>query len=93
MKKLLYFLALLFMLPVAAVIVITPMDSQKQYIFGLISIGILFLLGRSKRRCVTMIMLFLSALMSTRYIWWRATHTLHFNSQIEALLGIGLFLA
>ncbi|OON33514.1 cellulose synthase, partial [Izhakiella australiensis] len=41
----------------------------------------------------TMIMLFLSALMSTRYIWWRATHTLHFNSQIEALLGIGLFLA
>lgn len=31
--------------------------------------------------------------MSTRYIYFRATYTLDFNSQIEAILGIGLFLA
>ena len=31
--------------------------------------------------------------MSTRYIYFRATQTLHFNSEIEAILGIGLFLA
>ena len=93
MNKALFYLLLLVLFPVAAVIVITPMDSQKQYIFGLISIGILFLLGLSKSKQVSIVMVILSALMSTRYIYWRATETLHFNSEIEAILGIGLFIA
>ena len=42
MSKLGFYLLLLVLAPVAAVIVITPMDSQKQYIFGLISIGMMF---------------------------------------------------
>ncbi|ORM68993.1 cellulose synthase catalytic subunit (UDP-forming) [Pantoea wallisii] len=93
MSKLGFYLLLLVLAPVAAVIVITPMDSQKQYIFGLISIGMVFLLGFSKSRKITLVMVILSALMSTRYIWWRTTETLHFNSEIEAILGIGLYLA
>ncbi|KQN53802.1 UDP-forming cellulose synthase catalytic subunit [Erwinia sp. Leaf53] len=93
MKKALFYLLLLLLAPVVAVIIITPMDSQKQYTFGLISIAILFLLGRIKSQKVSMIMVFLSAMMSTRYIWWRATETLHFNSEVEAILGIGLFIA
>ncbi|MFG6077842.1 UDP-forming cellulose synthase catalytic subunit [Erwinia sp. OPT-41] len=93
MKKVLYYLQLLILFPLAAVIVITPMDSQKQYIFGLIAIALLFVLGLSKSRKITMVMVFLSALMSTRYIYWRATETLAFNSEIEAILGVGLFIA
>ena len=31
--------------------------------------------------------------MSTRYLYWRATHTLNFNTSIEGILGTGLFLA
>jgi cellulose synthase (UDP-forming) len=93
MSKLGFYLLLLVLAPVAAVIVITPMDSQKQYIFGLISIGMMFLLGFSKSRKITIVMVILSALMSTRYIWWRTTETLQFNSEIEAILGIGLYLA
>ncbi|MGB9095116.1 UDP-forming cellulose synthase catalytic subunit, partial [Erwinia sp.] len=93
MKKVLYYLLLLVLFPLAAVIVITPMDSQKQYIFGLISIAILFVMGFSKSRKISMVMVFLSALMSTRYIFWRATETLSFNSEVEAILGIGLFIA
>ena len=93
MSKLAFYLLLLVLAPVAAVIIITPMDSQKQYIFGLISIGMLFLMGLSKSRKITVVMVILSALMSTRYIWWRTTETLHFNSEIEAILGIGLYLA
>jgi cellulose synthase (UDP-forming) len=69
------------------------MDSQKQYIFGFISLAILFVLGFSKKHSVSMIMMVVSVLMSTRYIYFRATQTLHFNSEIEAILGIGLFLA
>ncbi|WP_338567466.1 UDP-forming cellulose synthase catalytic subunit [Erwinia sp. E_sp_B01_3] len=93
MKKVLYYLLLLVLFPLAAVIIITPMDSQKQYIFGLISIAILFILGINKSRKISMVMVFLSALMSTRYIFWRATETLSFNSEVEAILGIGLFIA
>ncbi|HBV38844.1 MAG TPA: cellulose synthase, partial [Erwinia sp.] len=93
MKKVLYYLQLLILFPLAAVIVITPMDSQKQYIFGLIGIAILFVLGLSKSHKISLVMVFLSALMSTRYIYWRATETLAFNSEIEAILGIGLFIA
>ncbi|QJT83155.1 UDP-forming cellulose synthase catalytic subunit [Kosakonia sp. MUSA4] len=93
MKKLLSVLLVLAMVPVALLVVITPMDSQKQYIFGLISIGILFLLGFSKKRSISVIMVVMSVLLSTRYIYFRLTQTLHFNSEIETLLGMGLFLA
>jgi len=93
MNKVLFYLLLLVLFPVAAVIVTTPMDSAKQYIFGLISIAILFLLGISKSKKITIVMVILSAMMSTRYIYWRATETLHFNSEVEAILGIGLFMA
>ncbi|WP_158780688.1 UDP-forming cellulose synthase catalytic subunit [Pantoea sp. BAV 3049] len=93
MNKILYYLLLLVLFPLAAVIVITPMDSQKQYIFGLIGIAIVFVMGLSKSHKISMVIVFLSALMSTRYIYWRATETLFFNSEIEAILGIGLFIA
>ena len=42
MKKFLYILLTLAMLPVALLIVITPMDSQKQYIFGLLALACCF---------------------------------------------------
>lgn len=93
MNKFLFSLLVLLLLPVAAVIIITPMDSQKQYIFGLISIGLLFILGRIKHRRISIVLVILSVLMSTRYIYYRATETLHFNSTIETILGLGLFLA
>ncbi|BCQ42596.1 hypothetical protein ERHA55_01230 [Erwinia rhapontici] len=93
MNKVMFYLLLLILSPLAAVIIITPMDSQKQYIFGLISIAILFLLGISKSKKISLVMVILSAMMSTRYIYWRATETLHFNSEVEAILGIGLFIA
>ncbi|MEA9389913.1 UDP-forming cellulose synthase catalytic subunit [Acerihabitans sp. TG2] len=93
MNKLLFSFLLLLLLPVAMVIVITPMDSDKQYIFGLFSIGLILLLGISKSHLISVIMVVMSFLMSTRYIYWRATETLHFNSVIEAVLGIGLFIA
>lgn len=93
MKKFLYVLLVLAMLPVALLVIITPMDSQKQYIFGLLSIGVLFLMGFSKKHSVSVIMVVMSILLSTRYMYFRLTQTLHFNSEIETILGMGLFLA
>ncbi|VYU09534.1 UDP-forming cellulose synthase catalytic subunit [Metakosakonia massiliensis] len=93
MKKFLSILLVLALLPVAVLVIITPMDSQKQYIFGLLSIGVLFLMGFSKKRSVSVIMVVMSILLSTRYMYFRLTQTLHFNSEIETILGMGLFLA
>ena len=94
MKKFLYVLLALAMLPIAVLVIITPMDSQKQYIFGLLIIGVLFLMGMvSKKRSVSVIMVVMSVLLSTRYMYFRLTQTLHFNSEIETILGMGLFLA
>ncbi|MRS15510.1 UDP-forming cellulose synthase catalytic subunit [Enterobacteriaceae bacterium RIT691] len=93
MKKLQNFLLALVLIPIAALVIITPMNAQKQAIFGLISVGCLFLMGYSKRRSVSVIMVVVSVLMSTRYMYFRMTQTLHFNSYIEAILGTALFLA
>ncbi|HEY2454942.1 MAG TPA: UDP-forming cellulose synthase catalytic subunit [Scandinavium sp.] len=93
MKKLSFWLLVLLLAPVAILVIATPMDSQKQSIFGLLSVGILFLMGFSKRRSISVIMVVTSLLMSTRYMYFRLTQTLHFNSEIEAILGTGLFLA
>ncbi|MDA0629297.1 hypothetical protein PCS76_21030, partial [Acinetobacter baumannii] len=65
MKKFLFYLLVLALAPAAVLVIITPMDSQKQYIFGLISIGILFLMGFSKKRSISVIMIVMSILMST----------------------------
>ncbi|AFJ45638.1 UDP-forming cellulose synthase catalytic subunit [Shimwellia blattae] len=93
MKKPLFWLLLLVMAPIAVLIITTPMDSQKQYIFALISILCLVLLNFSKKHAISVVLILISALMSTRYIYFRATQTLYFNSEIEAILGTGLFLA
>ena len=88
-----FFLLLLVFSPIALIIVITPMDSQKQYIFALLSLFILFLLNFNKSREISLVMILLSILTSTRYLYFRTTQTLIFDTQIEAFLGTGLFLA
>ena len=93
MKRTYAVLSLLFLLPIVVLVIITPMDSQKQYLFALTSMALLFLMGFSRSRKVTTVMVVISVLLSTRYIWFRATQTLYFGSVIEAVLGMALFIA
>jgi cellulose synthase (UDP-forming) len=41
----------------------------------------------------TLVMITLSIIVSTRYIWWRATNTLNYDDMIDFGLGIGLLMA
>lgn len=93
MQKIAVYLLLLCFAPIVVVIIITPMDYHKQMIFGLTTIALTLVFGVAKNSKVTLILILLSALTSTRYLWWRATQTLLFYSQIEAFLGIVLFIA
>ncbi len=93
MKFVFYLTLSIIILLSLALIITVPMDSVNQYTFGLICIAWAFIVGRFKGRKALLVMITLSLIMSTRYIYWRATSTLHFNSSIECFLGIGLFMA
>ena len=76
-----------------AIVVITPLDLVSQALFGLLTITALLLVKGHPSRGVTLILISLSIVVSTRYIWWRLFSTLQFASPFEAFLGIGLILA
>lgn len=93
MKKVIGIIFTLILIIVLLLAVITPLSSDKQFIFGLSIIAIALALHRLKSQKMVIAMIILSALLSTRYIWWRATTTLHFDSKTELFLGSVLFAA
>ncbi|MBF9001422.1 UDP-forming cellulose synthase catalytic subunit [Vibrio nitrifigilis] len=93
MKKLFFYLLFIIVCPFLWIIISTPMGSHEQYIFGILSLALLFIANRSKRKDVSIALVMISILTSSRYLYFRATQTLYFNSQIETVLGWVLFLA
>jgi len=75
------------------IVVITPLDLVSQALFAVLTILVMLLIRGQPSRGVTLILVTLSIVVSTRYIWWRLTETLQFASELEAFLGIGLILA
>ncbi|WOK35988.1 UDP-forming cellulose synthase catalytic subunit [Sphingomonas sp. C3-2] len=86
-------LAALTVLALALVVVTVPLDERSQWSFAIASIVGAMLIGRVKSRRTTLTIAALSLLVSTRYIFWRTTTTLEFDSVPAALLGSGLYLA
>ena len=70
-----------------------PLAPRDQALFALGTIVIFLVVNRFAGRFVTLLLIALSLAVSTRYIFWRATETLTFNSSLELLLGGGLVLA
>src|SRR6266849_551643 len=77
----------------ALIVIITPLDLVSQALFGLLTITAMLLIKGHPSRGVTLILITLSIVVSSRYIWWRLTETLQFASPFEAFLGIGLIMA
>ncbi len=75
------------------IVVVTPLDLVSQVLFALLTVTVMFLIKGHTSRGVTLILISLSIVVSTRYIWWRLTETLQFVSPIEAFLGMGLIAA
>jgi len=73
----------------------TPMDVAYQALLGLFSVSIMLLVSRlkPKSRFVSLFLMALSLLVSTRYLYWRASETLVFESGLEHVLGYGLLIA
>jgi cellulose synthase (UDP-forming) len=74
----------------AATVELTP---GEQLILALFT-AVVFLVGnRRPGRQMTLFLTALSALVSLRYIVWRATETIEFNTVLQGALGSGLVLA
>jgi cellulose synthase (UDP-forming) len=80
-------------LAIAAVVTTVDLDPVQQSIVA-VAAAILFLIcNRRPGRLMTLFLTALSGLVSLRYIVWRVTETLEFNTVLQGFLGIGLALA
>jgi len=91
--KLLYSLAALLGVALSAFVIITPFDVQTQAAFAAFTAILFFVFNRFKGRMATLFIIVMSALVSTRYLWWRTTETLGFVDPFDMLFGYGLYAA
>ena len=95
MRPLILWLVLLMALPLLTLFVVTPMDVGPQAFLGIASVTLMVIANRlfPRSRTVSLWLVLVSIMVSTRYIYWRVTQTLMFDSGLEWGLGIGLFVA
>lgn len=70
-----------------------PLSARQQAAFGIASALIFVFANRFKSRRVTLFLVALSLAVSARYLFWRMTETLNFESPLGYMLGSGLVLA
>ncbi|MCC2596004.1 UDP-forming cellulose synthase catalytic subunit [Pusillimonas sp. MFBS29] len=76
------------------VVVTAPLDLAYQALFALVSFGAAIILGRlSQGRLVTLVLVTISVVASLRYMYWRVTSTLGFETWLDIGFGYGLLLA
>lgn len=80
-------------LPLVWLIISTPLTETQQLIFAAVSFSAALFLRKLPGRFVTQMLIFLSLVASTRYLYWRMTATMNFDSWSNAFFGSGLFLA
>lgn len=93
MQKTLKFFSSIFFLLLFSLLVIIPLDSERQLLLGGVLVIFTLFIGVFKGKKIQLTMILISLLCTSRYIWWRATTTLYFDSYIELILGSLLFIA
>lgn len=85
-------LGLLALLLFAAVITV-PLELRQQVAFACVTFAVALVLVRREGRAVALLLMLLSACMSLRYMYWRLTATVGFESWIDGFFGWGLVAA
>lgn len=70
-----------------------PLSVDQQMLMLGAMLGLTVIVRRIAGPAAGVIMMILSVIASSRYIWWRVTQTLEFDSGVEAFFGGGLILA
>ncbi len=91
--KLLSLMMLLLGLTMLFFIVTVPLSAKGQIIlFGFLFV-LALMLRKVSGRLVTLMLVWLSIMVSCRYMYWRLTESIGFESNIDMLLGLGLLAA
>ena len=69
------------------------LDPAEQSVLAVATVVVFLIANRRGGRPTTLFLTMLSALVSLRYIVWRVTETLEFNTALQGFLGVGLALA
>ncbi|MGK7868056.1 UDP-forming cellulose synthase catalytic subunit [Falsiroseomonas sp. E2-1-a20] len=78
----------------ALVIVVTvPLPGEAQGVLTLAGAAAFIVLNRFRSRRVTVVLVMLSVAITSRYLFWRVTQTLEFETFLGGMLSIGLLLA
>jgi cellulose synthase (UDP-forming) len=85
--------ALALALPVFWLTISTPLTEGQQLSFGVMTLLAALFLRNVPGRYVNQALIVLSFVASTRYLYWRITDTIAFNSWLSGFFGTGLFLA
>lgn len=72
-------------------IVTVPLALGEQFVFVAISLGTALLLRRRAGAYVTLVMIILSLVATTRYMFWRTTSTLVWDSPVDVICGMLLY--
>ena len=73
--------------------IITPATLQQQLTLSVFVLLAALLINRSKGRLAGLVLIFLSVVVSSRYMFWRVTETMYMEDSLGLVLGFGLLMA
>jgi cellulose synthase (UDP-forming) len=76
-----------------AIVVTVPLPGEAQGVLTLAGVAAFIILNRFRSRRVTVVLVMLSVAITSRYLFWRVTQTLEFETLLGGTLSIGLLLA
>jgi len=76
-----------------ALAIITPLELREQLVFGVAAFALALWLRRQPGRLASIVLVVFSVTVSLRYMYWRLTSTLGFETPLDMFFGYGLLLA
>jgi cellulose synthase (UDP-forming) len=73
--------------------IVVPLDAEQQAWLAVAGFLMFLVTNRLPGRVVTIFLVFVSSLVSLRYIHWRLVDTLEFTTFVQTFLGTGLLMA